>query len=160
MANQGVLSIRGFHAEVGHCAVVRAVRYDQGLAADRAVFDIRLLGNRQIEVERDGFPAVRTRGFLALNEDHGSSPLKISITFNSLVRISALATVYPHTLCPRKSGPAPPAASPGRRRWSGRQAMFRCLYHAYTQVLTAILRPGLFRGRITREHGADRYFKT
>ena len=81
-----MLSIGGFDAEFGNFAVDRRVRHDQGLAADRAVLDVRLLGNRQIKGQGNGFPTMRARGLVALDEDHVSPSLEISITFNNLFK--------------------------------------------------------------------------
>jgi hypothetical protein len=70
-----MVSIGGFNAEFGNFTVGRGIRHDQGLAADRAVLDIRLLGNRQIKGQGNGFPAMWARGLVALDEDHVSLPL-------------------------------------------------------------------------------------
>src|SRR6202035_4844500 len=48
------------------------VGHQHGLAAHGAVFDIRLLGYRQVEGQIDGFPTMRTGGVLALEKVHMS----------------------------------------------------------------------------------------
>ena len=63
-------SLGGLDAEFHDFTVRRGVGHQHRLATHGAIFDIRLLGYREIESQIDGFPAVRTGGALVLKKVH------------------------------------------------------------------------------------------
>jgi hypothetical protein len=63
-------SLSGLDAEFHDFTIRGGVGHQHGLATHGAIFDIRLLGYREVESQTDGFPAVRTGGFLVLKKVH------------------------------------------------------------------------------------------
>jgi hypothetical protein len=125
-------SLGGLDAEFDEFAVCARVGNPHRSAAHGAVFDVRLLGNRQIEGQIDGLPAIRAGGVLALKKVHRDI-LDIMAKNNQLYSVGG------------RAGPRPfsDIVRPHRQKH---------LRAAYTWKLAW--------GVITRKHGADRYFET
>jgi hypothetical protein len=63
-------SLGGLDTELRDFTIGRSIGHQHGPAAHGTIFDIGLLGYREIEGQVDGFPAVWTGGVLALETIH------------------------------------------------------------------------------------------
>lgn len=130
-------SLSRLDAEFGDFTVYGGVGDHHGFAAHRAVFDVGLLGNRQVEGQVDGLPAMRAAGVLALKQVHPP-----------ILDIMAMR---------RHSAPAPRFRETGHAMRGTSVTLCR---DSVTSTPTPLYLEAGLRGINTRNHGADRYFET